>query len=61
MRSFSRVIMTIAALITPALLAANEDMKIGKDVKLNGTPTVLFNGSLFQSREKLQKSLKENK
>ena len=39
----------------------SEDMKIGKDIRLNGTPTILFNGSLFQAREKLQKSLKENK
>ena len=36
-----------------------EDMKIGNLVRLQGTPTILFNGSLSQSRQKLQKFLQE--
>ncbi len=38
-------------------VSVDDDMKIGQDVKLTGTPTVVFNGSLKNSRNKLVESL----
>lgn len=35
----------------------DKDMSIGKDVKLQGTPTIIYNGSLYNSRREIGKLL----
>jgi hypothetical protein len=34
-----------------------EDMKIGSDIRLQGTPSIIFNGEIYKSREKLIKAM----
>lgn len=56
LKAFNKIMGTNYTLEQIKDISINNDMKIGKDVHLQGTPTIIFNGELYKSREKLAKA-----
>ncbi|WP_457748560.1 DsbA family protein [Sulfurimonas sp.] len=59
LRAFNEVIGTDYTLAEIKDISIQDDMKIGQDVKLRGTPTIIFNGKLYKARENLSKALEK--
>ena len=59
LKAFNKVMGTSYTLNDIKNVSLENDMKIGKDVHLRGTPTIIFNSQLYKSREKLAKAFTE--
>jgi protein-disulfide isomerase len=59
LKAFNEIMGTQYKLSDLKNISIENDMKIGKDVQLKGTPTIIFNGELYNSRKKLAEAFKE--
>ncbi len=59
LKEFNKIIGTKYTLDDLKNISLTDGVEIAKSVKLNGTPTILVNGKLYNSRQKLQKLLSD--
>ncbi len=57
LNAFNKVFNTNYSLSDVNKISVDKDMKIGKEIKLRGTPSVIFNGEIYKSRAKLAKAM----
>jgi hypothetical protein len=60
LKAFNKVVGTNYTLDDIKDISIKEDMKIASDIHLQGTPTIIFNGELYKSREKLAAAFSSN-
>jgi|GEM_PF-782207 len=58
LKNFNKIFKTNYKVSDLVSISVSEDMKIGQEVKLRGTPTVVFNGKLKDSRQRLTEALR---
>jgi len=60
LKAFNHIMGTDYTLDQIEKISIKNDIKIGSDVRLQGTPTIIYNGELYKSRENLAKSFTQN-
>jgi hypothetical protein len=58
--SFNKIFKTSYTISDISNSSVDEDIKIGGVIRLTGTPSVIFNGSIYKSRAKLAEAMKKN-